>query len=251
MDDKQRIRTVALSRRDEMTADERSRKSLAICRRLERLVEEELALPEHGAGTSGAGCCTGGVSNAGDGGTAGATGGCASGRDGGDGCGVDPHAGDPPRSLRVAVYAAMRSEVALDAFVETAWTRGWAVCFPCMVRDAQDAPSRMAFYQVSSERIDEAREAFLDHPLRCLACDRMADDGYEAVAPEDLDAVAVPLVAFDDRGGRLGYGGGNYDRLLPLLRPDALVVGVAFEEQRVPAVPTEPHDQPLPRIVCA
>ncbi|WP_232050910.1 5-formyltetrahydrofolate cyclo-ligase [Arabiibacter massiliensis] len=151
----------------------------------------------------------------------------------------------------VAVYAAMRSEVDLGAFIDALCVRGWRACFPCMVRDAEGAPARMAFYQVPAERLERAREEFLDKPLRCHVCGELEDAGYEPVAPEELDAVAVPLVAFDDAGRRLGYGGGNYDRLLPRVRPDALVVGVAFEEQRVEAVPCEPHDMPLPRVVRA
>lgn len=157
------------------------------------------------------------------------------------------------RSPTVAVYAAMHSEVDLGAFVERAWTRGWRVCFPCMVRDAADAgePARMAFYEVPAARLAHAREAFLDKPLKCLTCAALAAHEYATVEAEALDVVAVPLVAFDNDGSRLGYGGGNYDQLLPRLRPDALVVGVAFEEQRVPTVPCEPHDWPLARIVSA
>ncbi|MBX9032629.1 5-formyltetrahydrofolate cyclo-ligase [Gordonibacter massiliensis (ex Traore et al. 2017)] len=155
------------------------------------------------------------------------------------------------RKPRVAVYAAMRSEVDLQPFVETVYARGWIPCFPCMVRDEPHAESRMAFYPVPIDRFDGARAEFLDHPLRCLPCGELAEHGYEEVDPADLDVVVVPLVAFDDAGNRLGYGGGNYDRLLPRLRADALVVGVAFDEQRTAAVPCEPHDRPLPHIVSA
>ena len=151
----------------------------------------------------------------------------------------------------VAVFASMRSEVDTRAFVDAAYRRGGEACFPCMVRDADELPARMRFYRVTPERLDAARARFLDTPLRCLACTALEADGFAAVDPEDLDAVVVPLVAFDDGGNRLGYGGGNYDRLLPALRDDAVVAGVAFEEQRVEAVPVEPHDRPLPRIVTA
>ena len=69
------------------------------------------------------------------------------------------------------------------------------------------------------------------------------------VAPTAIDFVLVPGVAFDVHGHRLGYGGGFYDRLLPLLRADAVLVAGAFEEQIVAAVPTASHDQRLPCIV--
>jgi 5-formyltetrahydrofolate cyclo-ligase len=57
----------------------------------------------------------------------------------------------------------------------------------------------------------------------------------------------VPLLAFDARGYRLGYGGGHYDRTLEKLRRDgsAIAVGLAFDEQEVAQLPIGPHDQPL------
>jgi len=51
----------------------------------------------------------------------------------------------------------------------------------------------------------------------------------------------VPLLAFDRRGGRLGYGAGYYDRTLPLLSP-LHALGCAFAAQEVPEVPMGPHD---------
>jgi 5-formyltetrahydrofolate cyclo-ligase len=60
----------------------------------------------------------------------------------------------------------------------------------------------------------------------------------------------VPLLGFDRRGGRLGQGGGHYDRVLAALRPGGLVaVGLAFGAQEVPAVPLGAHDQALDWIV--
>ena len=52
----------------------------------------------------------------------------------------------------------------------------------------------------------------------------------------------VPGIAFDAAGKRLGYGGGHYDRLLPLLPPAAARVAGAFEAQIVERVPAAPHD---------
>lgn len=59
---------------------------------------------------------------------------------------------------------------------------------------------------------------------------------------KDLDLIAVPGVAFDRRGGRLGHGKAYYDRLLRDVRPDACLVGLAFECQLFPAIPVGKRD---------
>ena len=62
------------------------------------------------------------------------------------------------------------------------------------------------------------------------------------VAPEQLDCVMVPGVAFDRNGGRLGNGAGYYDRLLKSVRADAVLIGVCFESQLVEQVAMDSHD---------
>ena len=54
--------------------------------------------------------------------------------------------------------------------------------------------------------------------------------------------VLLPLVAFDARGYRLGYGGGYFDRTLAALDPHPLTIGVGFELGRVETIHPEPHD---------
>lgn len=67
--------------------------------------------------------------------------------------------------------------------------------------------------------------------------------------PEELDLVLIPGLAFDRCGNRLGQGKGYYDRFLPLLRPTALKLGLAFECQIVEDLPRTPRDVPVDAVL--
>jgi len=82
------------------------------------------------------------------------------------------------------------------------------------------------------------------------------EGAFKALIPVELtwmvpEIVIVPLVAWDAQGGRLGYGGGYYDRTLEGLRArgPVLAIGFAFNAQQADALPLEPTDQPLDMIV--
>jgi 5-formyltetrahydrofolate cyclo-ligase len=84
----------------------------------------------------------------------------------------------------------------------------------------------------------------------------MVEGPFGAMIPEEdtplvPDTLIVPLLAFDRRLDRLGYGGGYYDRTLCGLRAAGPVraIGYAFAAQEVPRVPTEATDQPLDAVV--
>ena len=151
----------------------------------------------------------------------------------------------------VAVYAAMGSEVDPAAFAAPAAARGWRVAYPCMLSatDAMAYGQRMCMRAVS---VGDASEApFIAHPTRAFAATDVDSIRFPIVPAKALDMVVVPLVAFDRTGARLGYGGGCYDRYLPTVAPECLIVGIAFDEQRVDHVSTDAHDLPLPHIVSA
>ncbi|GKY87270.1 5-formyltetrahydrofolate cyclo-ligase [Sinisalibacter aestuarii] len=85
---------------------------------------------------------------------------------------------------------------------------------------------------------------------------RMAPGPFGAAVPVEGEEIApdvliVPLVAFDRTGGRLGYGGGFYDRTLERLRAlrPTLAIGFAYAAQEADGLPLEPTDQPLDAIV--
>ena len=72
--------------------------------------------------------------------------------------------------------------------------------------------------------------------------------GAPTVDPAEVGVVLVPGLAFDRSGGRLGRGGGYYDRFLPTLPSHAARVGVVPEQLLVEVVPTDRHDVPMTHL---
>jgi len=66
---------------------------------------------------------------------------------------------------------------------------------------------------------------------------------------DEIDLILTPCVGYDEKGNRLGYGGGYYDRLFQSMPEDAVRIGLAFEVQVVPEIPSEEHDVTIPIIV--
>lgn len=77
--------------------------------------------------------------------------------------------------------------------------------------------------------------------------------GDKRQPPELLDLVFVPVVAFDEQGGRLGMGKGYYDHTFEFVKSSAvrkpLLVGLAYEFQRIEQLKSEPWDVPLDGII--
>jgi 5-formyltetrahydrofolate cyclo-ligase len=89
-------------------------------------------------------------------------------------------------------------------------------------------------------------------PTDTLVPDAVGIASPAASSPEVApNLIITPLLAFDRHGGRLGQGGGHYDRTLANLRRDKaiFVLGLAYAGQEVDAVPTDPHDQRLDAIL--
>lgn len=82
----------------------------------------------------------------------------------------------------------------------------------------------------------------------------MADGRYGIPIPAagktvTPDLLLMPVVAFDEQGFRLGYGGGYFDRTLAALRPQPVAVGVGFELARIASIDPGPFDLPLDYVV--
>jgi 5-formyltetrahydrofolate cyclo-ligase len=128
-------------------------------------------------------------------------------------------------------YSAIRGEIDPRALLKGALERGRVVCLPRVVDQ-----HHIEFCEVS----DFAK-------LREGAFGVMEPQG-PAIELGRIDVFLVPGVAFDERGGRIGFGRGYYDRLLGRRRqlddaPTAIFVGICYDWQLVDdAIAVEPHD---------
>lgn len=130
-------------------------------------------------------------------------------------------------------YLAFRSEVITGRLIELAIAKGVTVIVPWVEADGE-----LSHHQLLS--LDGLTEGpfGLHHPAR-----------NEFTHLEEIEAVLLPLSAFDRTGNRLGYGKGFYDRFLSRLRPDTLRIGLAFAIQEAEDIPSMDHDQRLHMIV--
>ncbi len=136
------------------------------------------------------------------------------------------------RGVPLAGYMAMRTEIDPRAAMEEAAAHG-PVGVPVVMGNGQ--PLKFRTWEPDSTMIKGEFGA-------------MIPQSGDWMTPE---IVIVPLVAFDRAGGRLGYGGGFYDRTLEQLRTarPTMAIGFAFGAQEDENLPLEPVDQPLDLIV--
>lgn len=129
-------------------------------------------------------------------------------------------------SALVALYAGKDSEVDTAGIDAAARARGLAVAYPRVVSDE----TRLAFHAARIDELVPGRFG-LREPVPTAP----------AVELADISVFFVPGLAFDRRGGRIGWGRGYYDATLAAA-PAARRVGLAYDFQLVDAVPCEAHD---------
>lgn len=69
------------------------------------------------------------------------------------------------------------------------------------------------------------------------------------IDPSSIDILLVPLLGFDEKGNRLGMGGGFYDRMLKRISKDTLTIGIAYEFQKFEIIPIQSWDMPLDEVI--
>lgn len=141
-------------------------------------------------------------------------------------------------ALPIAVFAgyvAARGEADIRAVLEALALRGVQTVLPCI----ESKEGALAFRSWKPGETLSVGPYGISYP----------ELSSSILVPE---VMLVPLVAFDRRGHRLGYGGGYYDRTLAVLRaenPALKAIGVAYACQEAPAIPDEGHDARLDAVV--
>ncbi len=136
-----------------------------------------------------------------------------------------------PKGATVAGYHAHRGEADPAVLLQALTRSGAHIAFPRVT--AKDAA--LEFHRVPDGEILHPGAFGIQEPL----------EHWPRARP---DILLVPLLAYDDAGYRLGYGGGYYDRTLAALS-GARAIGIAYAGQRVDFLPHDAHDCRLDAIL--
>ena len=134
----------------------------------------------------------------------------------------------------VSGFIPYKSEITTVPMLSRLHRDGWQTCLPIVI--AQEEPLVFRAWAPGDPLVPGA----WDIPVPVDS------------APEVLpDVLLVPMLAFDRKGFRLGYGGGFYDRTLEKLRElkKVVAIGVAYHAQMVDEVPVGIHDAPLDYVM--
>lgn len=143
---------------------------------------------------------------------------------------------------RIAAYLPADGELDTGPLIERAWAMGKRVYLPVLLPHGEN---RLWFAHYTPDTRLARNRFGIPEPERAM---------HSRIAPHALDLVLTPLVAFDPAGHRLGMGGGFYDRSFAYLlrhrrwlRPR--LIGLAYDFQCQPQLPSEPWDVPLHAVV--
>jgi len=135
------------------------------------------------------------------------------------------------QKMKIGLYWPFRAEYDPREAIRHFWESGATLALPEVVEKHQP----LCF-----------REWWPDAPMKSGAYDIPVPVGTQSIQPE---ALIVPMVGFDRKGFRLGYGSGYFDRTLAACPVQPLTIGVAFELQRLENVHPQLHDIAMQYVV--
>jgi 5-formyltetrahydrofolate cyclo-ligase len=151
-------------------------------------------------------------------------------------------------SERIARRVLSLPEVKAAGVVMAFWSFGSEVETASLIERLDELGKRVVLPRVEGRDVVAVAYRPGD-PVSAAAYGANEPTASELVDPVAIDVVIVPGVAFDRAGGRIGYGGGFYDRFLAGLRPGVPSIAIAFGVQVVDEVPRGGMDRPVDVIV--
>jgi 5-formyltetrahydrofolate cyclo-ligase len=151
------------------------------------------------------------------------------------------------KSERIVQRVLALPEVGAAGMVMAFWSFGSEVQTSALIERLHEAGKRVYLPRIAGGELEAVAYEPGD-PVAATSFGAMEPAGVEVVPAEQVDVVIVPGVAFDRGGGRVGYGGGFYDRLFSRTA-SVPAVAVAFAVQLVDEVPRGPIDRRVDVIV--
>ncbi|AJC50376.1 5,10-methenyltetrahydrofolate synthetase [Coxiella endosymbiont of Amblyomma americanum] len=143
------------------------------------------------------------------------------------------------KSRNLSFYRASNGEVNIDNVVATAKAMGKNCYLPVLYANER----RLKFYSYLKNSLIKNRFNIEEPDISQEKC----------ISLSNLDLIFLPLLAFDMKGNRLGRGGGYYDQTLESLKNRNLkkpvLVGIAYEFQKIDTIPIEKWDIPLDLVI--
>ena len=134
----------------------------------------------------------------------------------------------------IGITLSMENEVNTYPIIEKAWEEGKKVVVPKCNKETRT----MSFRKISNFDQLETVYMSLREPIPALT---------EEVDADEIDLQIVPGVAYTERGERIGYGGGYYDRYLMHYKGKTLSLAYSF--QMVDHIPIEPFDKNIEKLL--
>ncbi|MET4693027.1 5-formyltetrahydrofolate cyclo-ligase [Endozoicomonas lisbonensis] len=136
------------------------------------------------------------------------------------------------RSRKLAVYLANDGEISPECIVRHAWAEGKSCYLPVLNNNDK---TKMHFQRYTPETVLLPNRFNIPEPVLDLSL---------CIPATELDLVLMPLTGFDESGGRLGMGGGFYDRTFAFVKTadKPVLVGLAHECQKVESIPVAEWD---------
>ena len=142
------------------------------------------------------------------------------------------------QAQHIAIFLSFDGEVDTKPIIEYLWQQNKSVYLPVPIGEHQ----LLFLNYTSNTPLIKNKFGILEPAI----------DETNSIAIEQLDIIFTPLVAFDERGYRIGMGGGYYDRTLAhYQKQQILPIGLAFACQKVPKLDNQPWDIKLPEIIYA